>query len=248
MKNSGTSIASKDAESTLSAFAQASLELVWPSRCVCCERRGELVCKECESELLYIDQQFSCASCGAPYGHIICTECYSSSGKEVHPFSAAIASLEMSELSGRIVVRYKDSNERRLSQYLAHLLANTLPLSWLRWTQLITWVPADKRALKQRGFDHMELIALELAKELELPYKVLLKKHARKDQRKLKRQERFDNLTDPFTVMVSKEELPSRVLLIDDVHTTGATLCSAAQKLKEAGAGEVRVASIVRAW
>lgn len=229
-------------------FLEATLELVWPTRCAGCERPGELLCEDCSTTLPFIEQRYACPCCGAPYGHLVCTECYSGEGKETHAFSHALAVTEMNEVTGRIVVLYKDNNERRLSKYIAQYLYSCIPEPWLAWAHALSWISVDKKALRRRGFDHMERIAHDLGGLTGLPALRLLNKQPCRDQRKLGRVDRMHNQRKSFSLANKDASLPQRILLIDDVCTTGATLDAAAALLTESGAEEVRVASFVRVW
>lgn len=245
MQIARTDIHTKDSPLTL---RDAALELVWPTRCAGCEKRGALLCECCDDALLNIQRRYACPRCGAPFGHLVCTECYSQEGKESYNYAAAVSVVEMDELSGRIVVLYKDNNEHRLASIMAHKLAQQLPLSWIPWADALTWIPADKKALRRRGFDHMQKIAEELSKLIQIPAQSYLIKKTGKDQRGLNRKERFQNLEELIEVKPITNPLSQNILLIDDVHTTGATFDVASLRLLEAGAKEVRVASFARVW
>ena len=225
-----------------------ALELVWPTRCSGCESPGSLLCSTCDDSLQRIAPEHACTFCGAPYGFLSCTECYNRDGKESHLFSSAVCSLELDVLSGRVIVLYKDNNEHRLSSILSDVLYASLPSSWISWAHVVTWIPADKKALRRRGFDHMKRVAQSLAHIMEKPAEQILSKKPCSDQRSLNREERKKNLQESFSLLHSAQALPSHVLLIDDVLTTGSTLNAATHKLKEGGVSEVRVASIARAW
>ena len=225
----------------------ALLELVWPTRCAGCEKLGALVCKTCREELKSIQTHDACSKCGAPFGRLICTECYSDKGKEHFSFSLAVSALEMDKLIGRVIVCYKDNNEHRLAEFLSESLAHAIPPSWLYWADALTWIPGSKKTIRQRGFDHMQRIASELMTRTGLPAQLLLQKRRTKDQRQLGREERQKNLKQSFALLESA--CPHKnILLIDDVFTTGATLEAAAKTLLEGGAKEVRVASIAGPW
>ena len=229
----------------------AALELVWPTRCSGCESTGSLLCNNCKATLKHIAIEYACKQCGAPFGYLNCTECYRREGKEQHVFTAAVSALELEELSGRVIVLYKDNNEHRLSHILAEYLFGALPHSWLSWADALTWVPVDRKTLRRRGFDHMKPIAQELSQKMQLPALELLNKQPRFDQRNLNRKQRGENLKESFILSGASSidnHSPSNVLIIDDVITTGATLNAAALKLVEGGVSEVRVASIARAW
>jgi ComF family protein len=206
----------------------AALELVWPTRCAGCERPGELLCPECAAALEAIEQEHACPACGAPFGFKVCTECYSSQGKESFAFSQAICAISLEELSGRIIVLYKDDNERRLSEALAKILCSALPPSWLEWAHVISWIPTDKRTYRRRGFDHMELLAAAVAGTTGLPHRQFLNKQKSHDQRSLNRKERKINLSKSFSLNKEAGAPPPHILLLDDVFTTGSTLDAAA--------------------
>ncbi|MDR2672561.1 MAG: double zinc ribbon domain-containing protein [Coriobacteriales bacterium] len=230
-------------------LSQALLELVWPTRCAGCEAPGELLCPECRDSLLHIDHTTACPRCGAPYGRTICTECYAASGKQLFSFSQAVCALEMEAISGRMIVLYKDRNERRLADYYANLLFAAIPAVWFTWADCLSWIPSDKRSVRRRGFDSMRPIATRLAALGKVPPVALLRKAIVLDQRRLDREQRRQNLIGSFALTdAAIQDRYSRILLIDDVFTTGATLDSAAAVLLTQTAIEVRVATILRAW
>ena len=207
-----------------------------------------MLCQDCIAALNYTDQHYACPCCGAPFGALICTECYTREGKVERSFHQAVCCLSLDELAGRIIVLYKDYNEQRLANTLAHMIYQVLPPAWLTWANALTWIPVDKKTLRRRGFDHMEKIAMELAVLTGLQTQAMLHKKPSKDQRGLNRQERINNLTESFSLAQESLAIPPHVLLIDDVLTTGSTLDVASLKLIEGGAREVRTASIARAW
>jgi competence protein ComFC len=169
-----------------------------------------------------------------------------------------------------MVVVYKDGDERRLANYCAAELLAAIPPSWWQWADCLTWIPSDKRSLRRRGFSPIRLIAHKLSALVEVPAQALLKKSPTKDQRHLGRSGRRANLLGCFSLLDATERpfpggsgrslsletarcgsghsLPDKVVLIDDVFTTGATLDSAAAQLCEGGVSEVRVATLVRVW
>jgi ComF family protein len=245
-------------ERDLRGFANACLELVWPTRCAGCERLGALLCEQCMDALPYIDQQHACPRCGAPAGRLVCTECTPIYEKKTFAFSQARCALEFSELTRRVIVAYKDGGERRLAPLLSHILAGAIPPEWRRWLDAFIWIPVDPTALNRRGFDHMELIARALAEQTGLPAAPILTKRARNDQRRLNRAQRRENMAASFSVVASPSAIASpstphasrlrNLVLIDDVFTTGATLDAASRVLLTSGVREIRVATIARVW
>lgn len=142
---------------------------------------------------------------------------------------------------------------------------------WSQWADTLVYVPASPEALLRRGFDHMERVAKLCAGRLGLPLvRALASKKGALDQRDLGRGERLANRSGSFalaegarTGLSDAEDawaslsgaedaraapLPQRLILIDDVFTTGATTSAATHVLLDGGAQEVRVVTCCRVW
>ncbi|MCL2680182.1 MAG: hypothetical protein FWF11_01695 [Coriobacteriia bacterium] len=219
-------------------------ELIAPTRCAGCERQGALLCHDCLLQLSahYLPQQ-ACHKCAGPYGALTCTECWDLQ----YSFSQALALGILDGALARAVVLYKDSNERRLADVLGHLLAKRVQAQWGRWAQIVCAVPASTEAVRRRGFDHGELLSRSVAAGLQIPAIQLLEQpQARRDQRELSREQRLAGKQGFRCKRVRR--LPKRVLLVDDVFTTGGTAQSATEALLAAGVKSVRLAVLGRAW
>ena len=146
---------------------------------------------------------------------------------------------------------YKDGGERRLARVIAELLLDTAlhaqaaaPDRYggiLADADFITFVPATKSAYRRRGFDHMEAIARSLGSMAGVAVCDCIIKHGSSDQRKMGREGRLATARRIYEVpdIVQKNVYGARLLLIDDVITTGATMTAAAAVLKGAGAAHV---------
>jgi len=218
-------------------------ELIFPTRCAGCELPGAVLCAACLDALPRIEPDGRCPRCGAPFGALTCTECWN----REWAFSAALALGELEAPLARAVVLHKDAGERRLATVLGGLLAEQVALIWPGWAQAVTFVPATRAALRRRGFDHGRAIGAVLAAELGVPLLSALVRGDARDQRSLGRIARAANAAGTFSV-VPDAKLPDRLLITDDVLTTGSTLDVAAAVLLEAGATEVRVAAVARSW
>ncbi len=216
-------------------------ELLFPTHCCGCELPGAVLCDECHASLPRIDPAGACPRCGAPYGRLTCTECWN----REWAFSAALALGEFEAPLSRAVVLHKDAGERRLAAVLGSLLADEIAREWDGWAEAVTYIPATRAALKRRGFDHGRAIAGSIGERLGLPLAEMLSRSAARDQRSLGRIARAANTAGTFS---ATGIAPARVLLTDDVFTTGATFDAAAAVLLEAGAREVRVAAVARTW
>ena len=228
-------------------------ETLWPTRCAICDTPGTVLCESCLKALPYIDYWRACPRCASPFGKIQCTECNpitrAHSENEAFSFDHLRSLVVYSNESARIVRTYKDSGEQRLAAMMAECMARLIsPESPARSPSgLVTYIPATKRALRRRGFDHAELLARCVASELELPFEMLLMHPLNKDQRTLGRTGRISNMQGRFSCRAEAHS-GSAILLVDDVCTTGSTLDAAAICLKQAGVGYIECLTFARVW
>ncbi len=111
--------------------------------------------------------------------------------------------------------------------------------------ELVVPVPMHRKRLRQRGYNQSELLAVEMAKELELPWaNGLVRVRDTVQQARLEGDERRKNLKDAFRA----EEIVSgkRILLVDDVYTTGETARECARALRQGGAATVSFISYAK--
>jgi ComF family protein len=129
-----------------------------------------------------------------------------------------------------------------LAAHLAAAIAVTVPGTR---ADDITWVPLSRRRRSHRGFDQAELLARALGKRLRLPVRrMLVRKRDARSQARRSGRERRDALRGAFRL--AGRPPPERVLLVDDVLTTGSTAAACAQTLKAAGALEVVLVTAAR--
>ena len=234
----------------LSEMAQ---ELLWPTRCVVCDLPGELLCESCRAQLPWIAQREACPVCGAPFGALTCTEC-----KKDWPTRACVCALPFAGPAARLVTSLKDGHELRLAPVMAAAMATALDEA-AAWPALdgesrynpgqldaLCYVPATREAFARRGFDHMELVARELSWVLSLPVADVLARTSAHDQRTLDRSERQANLSGTVEVIGNVSQL--HLLLVDDVITTGASVCACAEALLARGAASVSACALARVW
>ena len=231
------------------AGAGAVAETLWPTRCAICDAPGIALCEECRARLPYIDWWRACPRCGAPFGRVQCCECndlmLSELGLEALPFDGLVSAVAFTDESAAIVRTWKDAGERRLSAIMAGLMAPQIPPAWLKTRPTVTCIPATFAARQRRGFDHGHDLANDLAQLAGLRCADLLARPRTADQRNLGRAGRARNLHGAFRT-VPNVACPPHVLLVDDVCTTGATICAATLALKAAGARTVHCCTFAR--
>ena len=235
------------------AVRDAALEAAYPTRCVGCEEPGTLLCDDCRAALPWINQALACPTCGTPFGGLTCTQC----GHD-WPVRATVCALSSARTPTRLASVYKDGHELRLAPVIAAALATALdeaagvpaldgsPRYDAAGLDALAFVPATREAYLRRGFDHMQLVATALARELDLPLADVLARRPSADQRGLGRQGRLANLAG--TVEVVRDVAGMDLLLADDVITTGASVRACAEALLARGAHSVTACALVRVW
>ena len=148
------------------------------------------------------------------------------------------ALLEYSGAGRELVARLKYRNARSSLRFLADAMT-ALVAAWD--SDVVTWVPTTTDRRRRRGFDQAELLARAVARRTRRPCRPLLRRRPGPAQTGQPLGQR--RLGPSF---LSVGPAPARVLLVDDVVTTGATAASAASTLRRAGAVEVHLVAAAR--
>ena len=184
----------------------------------------------------------TCPVCGTP-GAAPCSACAS----KLRPapdlptpdgLDGLVAPLSYSGVGREVVARLKYRNARAVLPALAGAVAALVDPATV---DAVTWAPTSAARRHERGFDQARLLARAVARRLHRPCRSLLSRQPGPPQTGRPKRERA---TGPqFTVT---RRPPPRVLVVDDVVTTGATMLAAARALKAAGAVAVRGAAAAR--
>ena len=215
------------------------LGLLLPQRCVVCAYPGEAVCSQCRSSLPRVCPPL-CERCGAPTRWPVarCREC---AGRRL-AFASARAAVQYDAAVRALVAAWKEHGLRRLARLAADLVAERIPRPR---AAVVAFVPADGERRLRRGYNPAEGLARELAARWDCPAEVMLERTRELPrQRGLGLAERRQNVAGAFR---ATGRVPSRVVLVDDVYTSGATASAAASALRKGGARRVDVVTFARA-
>ena len=231
--------------------AEKILDILYPRKCPGCGEilrpQGRLICPDCEHTLRPLtappngeedNAHALCMKCGAPLtgeGEY-CRMCTA----HPHAFEQGRAIFIYDDRWKRSLERYKFYGHREFADFCAAAMVKWGGDALRRWSpDLIVPIPLHIQKERVRGFNQARLIAEKTADRTGIPVSsdILLKTRKTAAQKKLDYVHRRRNLKDAFSC--SRRLSGERILLIDDVYTTGSTMDAAASCLKSSGAGPV---------
>lgn len=208
------------------------------------------LCALCRMQLEQISSPL-CPLCGVPFGteggcDHPCGVCLTKG----RPFSAARAALRFAGPAQELIHRFKYGKKLHLAKPLALLAAESLkPFMAAAVPDCIVPVPLHDRRLRQRGFNQAQQLGRVLAKVTGVPQAVDNLRRIRwtEPQTGLAAVDRERNIRNAFAVRHPERFAGKRLLLLDDVYTTGSTVAECSRTLCAAGARDVVVVTIARA-
>jgi competence protein ComFC len=219
------------------------VDLLYPPICGGCEKKGERWCEDCRKTLTLISGP-KCSICGLP--EMKDEPCFSC--QQSPPFYKTLRSWVVFEGPVRKAVhRIKYRQDLGLGDALATEMQDYA--GQLKWDiDIVVPVPLGKKRFRERGYNQVGLFAHPLALAQEWIYAPHALKRVREtvSQVGLSADERENNVRSAFVANHNKVA-GKKVLVIDDVSTTGATLNSCAEALIKGGAQEVYALSLARA-
>ena len=232
--------------------------MLFPSGCRLCEQlltdaRRAPICEDCLSSFPPIPPG-SCDVCGQPYAFdpefpkelARCPDCR----RQRFAFELARSYGLYKESLVRAVLLLKHQQIEPLGVWFAHRLAEVVHRESERMgADVIVPVPLHKQRASERGFNQVDLFGHPLARLLGLPYKpvLLVRSRPRPEKHLLRNEERWEAVRGAFAMRKGGRVDNLRVLLLDDVMTTGATLDACSRALRQAGAKSVVGLTIARA-
>lgn len=202
-------------------------------KCIGCTKEVEgflPLCPLCEKDITYYKDFNTCPNCGGFYHGGYCN-------KPLKIMAVALYEGYWKEL----IHKFKFNNHQYLKKGFAKAMFDRLKKDYsLEEFNLITYIPASKRVLGDRGFDQSYLLAKELGKLLDKKVvKTLIKKGKRPPQHTLDIFKRSQNWEGEFVLIPNLQLKGKRILLIDDISTTGNTLLYACKELQKTGCSEI---------
>lgn len=215
----------------MSGFVKRLAHVFFPERCLFCGeviREGEVFCKDCAEDIRQPLHPAVCANCKAPFEECCCD-------------LKTVAVYYYEEGAAEAIRRMKFHGERLCAGQLAQIMAEHLRLQYPGEFDGIIPLPLHWRDRMIRGYSQTVWLAKALSKELGVAYepKILRKTRHTKKQHDLSQKERKRNLRDAFSCKHGGSLSGKRILLLDDVTTTGSTFREAVHTLKEAGVEEI---------
>ncbi len=236
-------------------FWRGILDLLYPPRCEACGRlQRDPICDECAAAIELI-QPPVCETCGEPFDPRAqaapkCAQCRQGGRRA---FSVARSAAYYDGGLADAIRRFKYHGQMVLGKPLAQIMVEALqngPGADLgaETVDVVCAVPLHESRLRERGFNQSEVLAELVAEAIGKPLKSLLRRtRATLPQVELPAASRAANVRGAFEARLQEVIEGQRVLLIDDLFTTGATLTESARALRGAGAAEVRIFALARA-
>jgi ComF family protein len=215
------------------------LDLLLPPCCALCGRGGEPVCPACLHALPLLGGP-ACVRCGKPTVAAVadCRECR---GRRLG-FETAVAAVAFEGRGRDLVLRFKDGGLRGLAATAAGVVATVCPAPAC---DALTWVPGDRWRTLRRGYHPARELAVGLADRWGVPARPLLAAAPfRSPQRGLDHVARRRNVRGAFRA--AGELHGAKIVVVDDVFTTGATLSACASALRKGGARSVAAVTLAR--
>jgi ComF family protein len=237
---------------TFRAIGRTALDAVLPARCLACAAvvgAAGGVCGDCWGQLAFLAAPL-CRRCGYPFEHDLGAEAVCAACVAFAPaYDRARAALRYDEASRGLILQFKHADRTDAARAFGRWLARAGG-ELLTQAQVIVPVPLHWTRLFQRRYNQSALLALALAYETGLPAATLalVRRRRTPSQGHLSPTARWRNVASAFAVPARRrsELAGRRVLLVDDVLTTGATVEACAKTLLAAGAAGVDVLTLAR--
>ncbi len=207
------------------------INLVYPPTCgICGKLNNDFLCKKCEKIL----------ETEAIYGVDKTLDKYFNEHLYIFLYQGIIR---------RIILKYKFQEEAYLYKtFVNFLLKNENFFEKIKKYDTIVPVPISRKRFKERGYNQSELIAKEIAcsSKLELETECLFKTKNIIEQSKLNKEERLKNIQGVYDLVNKRKLYKKKILLVDDIYTTGSTVNECARVLRKARPSKIGVFTLAK--
>jgi len=227
----------------LSSIKEFILDLLFPKFCISCGKEGSYLCQDCFSLIDILERQY-CPFCPQPKVVLdgkTCNFCKRSKSLNGLYCAASYNNFIVKKLINQFKYEpYIKELSKPLSSLIVVHLVNLDKVENFQ-DYILVPIPLHKKKLKKRGFNQAGEIAKEFSENLKIPVfnDALIKTKQTSAQVELKKEEREENIKGVFLCQKPELVMGKKILLIDDIFTTGSTMEQCARLLKETGAKKV---------
>ena len=225
--------------------------LLFPAQCVICssyEAQTD-ICTKCWEKLTFITKPY-CASCCYPFAYendidAICGHCISNKPN----YEKAISILKYDNHSKALIHKFKYQDQLHILDYFTRLMLN-MGKELIKQADIIAPVPMHKYKLLKRGYNQAALLAMKISSQSKIQYipQLIIKINNSSSQTALTKHQRQKNIKNSFQLNPKFAPLikGKKILLIDDVITTGATLSECCKVIKNGEPNKILVLTLAK--
>lgn len=206
--------------------------------------RNELICPQCRKSLTYVTEPY-CLKCGKKMTNstrMYCSFCE----KTAVPFDEGRAVFVYDDTIRKSIYRFKYNSRKEYAKFYAEQIVSVFGDKIKKWgVDVIIPIPLHKSKLRKRGFNQAYLISKEISYLTKIPVDkhILTREKKTEKQKELGAYGRSTNIKNAFKMSSNRVQYLS-AMLIDDIYTTGATMCAASKVLKMGGIKHVYCISL----
>ncbi len=234
--------------------------IAFPLTCISCGKQcyGISLCNDCQNDFLntIVSKEYRCLCCGVQLisEQELCLECRLDESNDSARVNAIQKSVILQDLVSvfpihhyilwkkELLFAWKIAGNRSLTPFFAKIVYSVLN-TYYKGIPLVP-VPPRKGKIKEKGWDQIDDLCTFLQKAYGLPVIQALERLSNLEQKKRNREERLYRSEKNYSLHKDHRQLPHSVVIIDDVMTTGSTLQSCAQALKEGGVEHIHAVTL----
>ena len=212
---------------------EKTLEYIFVPSCGVCGKVGEgYLCKSCVKVL---------------EEYVVCDDNFANLGENIKETQIHI--FQYKELVRKLIIQYKFNGKSYLYKtFCEFIVKNKKAFDFIKSYDIIIPVPIHKKRYRARGYNQSELISKELARRCQLKCynDILIKKVNNNAQSTLNKNERLENVKNVYKIIKPEKINNKKVLIFDDIYTTGATVQACALELKKAHTKEIGILTLAK--